>query len=77
MWAARKNRCPVCNQAIVVIADPPTHTGPPDAVQQRRQRALSHDHRLATGRLYVGAPPPPVSQMMARAMSVGMNTRGP
>lgn len=77
MWAARKNRCPVCNQAIVVIADPPAHTGPPDAVQQRRQRALSHDHRLATGRLYVGAPPPPVSQMMARAMSVGMNTRGP
>lgn len=77
MWAARKNRCPVCNQAIVAISDTSADAGPSDALQQRRQRALSHDHRLATGRLYGGAPPPPVSQMMARAMSVGLNTRGP
>lgn len=76
MWAARKNRCPVCNQAIVTILDT-ADAGLPNALQQRRQRALSHDHRLETGRLYGGAPQPPVPQMMARAMSVGLNTRGP
>lgn len=77
MWAARKNRCPVCNQAIVAISDTPADVGLPGIHQRRRQRALSHDHRLETGRLYSGAPPPPVPQMMARAMSVGLNTRGP
>ncbi|OSX80347.1 hypothetical protein BU14_0053s0011 [Porphyra umbilicalis] len=49
VWASRKNRCPVCNQAIAPVDEVPLVAASVVHQQRRQQQARTLEHQAANG----------------------------